>query len=314
MVLNYSKWDAIGDSDDDDAKTQPAAKPGPPKKSIDQQLLEAYNSDPSKIDELERTSGPRRDGEATETDGERKSRRPWPSRTSSSRCWATTSRPSPRRRQRQRAAARRAAAPEILMPDVFQRQPTADDRNLVVTVSLPGVAKGATKLDISESDIRLYAPAPPRGGRDREYRLNAKLARRVLSDQAKAKWKSRPSGRRDHPDARRALKAGGGQRAARAARRHAHVRRADGVPCRAVSPFGMGYGYGGYGYGGPNVGAIVGLSIIDSIAQEQRRSAYIRQQLETQRGSARPGGHRPAAKMLAAQDARIAELKQVEQK
>ncbi|EGB11455.1 hypothetical protein AURANDRAFT_61911 [Aureococcus anophagefferens] len=82
-------------------------------------------------------------------------------------------------------------APEILMPDVFQRQPTADDRNLVVTVSLPGVAKGATKLDISESDIRLYAPAPPRGGRDREYRLNAKLARRVLSDQAKAKWKSK---------------------------------------------------------------------------------------------------------------------------
>ena len=54
-----------------------------------------------------------------------------------------------------------------------------------------GVAKGATKLDISESDIRLYAPAPPRGGRDREYRLNAKLARRVLSDQAKAKWKSK---------------------------------------------------------------------------------------------------------------------------
>ena len=83
-------------------------------------------------------------------------------------------------------------APEILMPDVFQRQPTATDKTLVVTVSLPGVKKGSTKLDISESQIRLFAPAPPRpDGRAAEYRLNAKLARRVLSDQAKAKWKSK---------------------------------------------------------------------------------------------------------------------------
>jgi uncharacterized membrane protein len=83
-----------------------------------------------------------------------------------------------------------------------------------------------------------------------------------------------------------------------------------------VSPFGMGYGYGGYGYGGPNVGAIVGLSIIDSIAQEQRRSAYIRQQLETQRELGRDQADiDQLTKMLAAQDARIAELqKQVEQK
>ena len=78
-----------------------------------------------------------------------------------------------------------------------------------------------------------------------------------------------------------------------------------------VSPFGM-----GYGYGGPNVGAIVGLSIIDSIAQEQRRSAYIRQQLETQRELGRDQADiDQLTKMLAAQDARIAELqKQVEQK
>ena len=83
-----------------------------------------------------------------------------------------------------------------------------------------------------------------------------------------------------------------------------------------VSPFGMGYGYGDYGYGGPNVGAIVGLSIIDSIAQEQRRSAYIRQQLETQRELGRDQADiDQLTKMLAAQDARIAELqKQVEQK
>ena len=78
-----------------------------------------------------------------------------------------------------------------------------------------------------------------------------------------------------------------------------------------VSPFGM-----GYGYGGPNGGAIVGLSIIDSIAQEQRRSAYIRQQLETQRELGRDQADiDQLTKMLAAQDARIAELqKQVEQK
>ena len=295
MVLNYSKWDAIGDSDDDDTKTQPAAKPGPPKKSIDQQLLEAYNSDPSKIDELEKNvkdvrlkleeakrlrdlanAPPPQPGQvakgikkavssqsetltdelaalqrqqasldaqaaklrqleqcgdqaalldffageglsheqiqrgltgdaeamfaqlaetekATETDGERKSREALALADQLEQVLGDDEPPV--------AAAPPAApaapppppplAPEILMPDVFQRQPTADDRNLVVTVSLPGVAKGATKLDISESDIRLYAPAPPRGGRDREYRLNAKLARRVLSDQAKAKWKSK---------------------------------------------------------------------------------------------------------------------------
>ena len=83
-------------------------------------------------------------------------------------------------------------APEILMPDVFQRQPTATDKTLVVTVSLPGVKKGSTKLDISESQIRLFAPAPPRpDGRAAEYRLNAKLARKVLADAAKAKWRGK---------------------------------------------------------------------------------------------------------------------------
>ena len=83
-----------------------------------------------------------------------------------------------------------------------------------------------------------------------------------------------------------------------------------------VSPFGMGYGYGGmgYGYGGISPGAVLGLSLIDSIAQEQRRSAYIRQQLETQRELGKDSAQiDQLTQMLQAQDARIAELqKQVE--
>ena len=53
-----------------------------------------------------------------------------------------------------------------------------------------------------------------------------------------------------------------------------------------------------------------------AIAQEQRRSAYMRQQLETQRELGRDSADiDQLTKMLAAQDARIAELKkQVEQK
>ena len=76
-----------------------------------------------------------------------------------------------------------------------------------------------------------------------------------------------------------------------------------------VSPFGMGYGYGGI-----SPGAVLGLSLIDSIAQEQRRSAYIRQQLETQRELGKDSAQiDQLTQMLQAQDARIAELqKQVE--
>lgn len=80
---------------------------------------------------------------------------------------------------------------EILMPDCFQRKATATDKHLIVTVSLPGVAKGGAKLDISETHCRVFAPAPDRDGRAREYRLNAKLAQKVMADGAKAKWKSK---------------------------------------------------------------------------------------------------------------------------
>lgn len=43
-----------------------------------------------------------------------------------------------------------------------------------------------------------------------------------------------------------------------------------------VSPF----GYGGFGYGGINTGAYLGLSLIDTILDEQRRLEYTRQQIE----------------------------------
>ena len=90
----------------------------------------------------------------------------------------------------------------------------------------------------------------------------------------------------------------------------------------AVPMGGMGYGYGGMGYGGMGMGyggispgAVLGLSLIDSIAQEQRRSAYMRQQIETQRELGRDSADIDAlTKMLAAQDARIAELQAQVQK
>ncbi|KAK7242398.1 hypothetical protein SO694_00012492 [Aureococcus anophagefferens] len=258
MVLNYSKWDAIGDSDDDDAKTQPAAKPGPPKKSIDQQLLEAYNSDPSKIDELEKNVKDVRLKleEAKRLRDLANTPPPQPGQVAkgikkavSSQSETLTDELAALQRQQASLDAQAAKLRQLeqcgdqaalldffageglsheqiqrgltgdaeamfaqlaetekatetdgerksrealaLADQLEQRQPTADDRNLVVTVSLPGVAKGATKLDISESDIRLWRPRRRAAARDREYRLNAKLARRVLSDQAKAKWKSK---------------------------------------------------------------------------------------------------------------------------
>ena len=52
------------------------------------------------------------------------------------------------------------------------------------------------------------------------------------------------------------------------------------MPMPMMSPFGMGMGYG---YGGISPGAVVGLTVLDAIAGEQRRQAYLRSQLETQR-------------------------------
>ena len=56
------------------------------------------------------------------------------------------------------------------------------------------VAKGAAQLDVSGTHLRLFAPLPPgKDGRAREFRLNAKLARQVAADEARAKWRSKAS-------------------------------------------------------------------------------------------------------------------------
>ena len=63
----------------------------------------------------------------------------------------------------------------------------------MVTVTLPGCSSRDTKLDVSETHLRLYAPAPSEHGRAREYRLNAPLSRRVRSEEARAKWSKKLS-------------------------------------------------------------------------------------------------------------------------
>ncbi len=65
--------------------------------------------------------------------------------------------------------------------------------SLVVTVSLPGCSSRDAKLDVSETHLRLYAPAPSEHGRAREYRLNAPLSRRVRAEEARAKWSKKLS-------------------------------------------------------------------------------------------------------------------------
>ena len=80
--------------------------------------------------------------------------------------------------------------PLVMQPDCAQKR--ADD-SLVVTVTLPGCSSRDAKLDVSETHLRLYAPAPPQNGRAREYRLNAPLSRRVRSEEARAKWSKKLS-------------------------------------------------------------------------------------------------------------------------
>merc|ERR1719327_182474 len=78
------------------------------------------------------------------------------------------------------------------------------------------------------------------------------------------------------------------------------------MPMPMMSPFGMGMCYG---YGGISPGAVVGLTVLDAIADEQRRQAYLRSQLETQRqlGKDQASIDQLTA-MIDAQDKRIAEL------
>jgi len=82
------------------------------------------------------------------------------------------------------------------------------------------------------------------------------------------------------------------------------------VPASPFGGFGGGYGYspfGGYG----NTGAYLGISLIDSIIQEQRRAAIMRQQLETQQQLGKDQGEIATLKaQLDAQDKRIAELQE----
>ena len=80
--------------------------------------------------------------------------------------------------------------PLVMQPDCAQQR--ADD-SLVVSVTLPGCSSRDAKLDVSETHLRLYAPAPPQNGRAREYRLNAPLSRRVRSEEARAKWSKKLS-------------------------------------------------------------------------------------------------------------------------
>ena len=76
----------------------------------------------------------------------------------------------------------------MLQPDAAQRK-TAED--LVVTIDLPGVPKGAAKLDVSVSQLRIFAPAPPPAdGRPREFRLTLTLVKKVRSAQARATFRS----------------------------------------------------------------------------------------------------------------------------
>ena len=80
--------------------------------------------------------------------------------------------------------------PLVMQPDCAQQRA---DESLVVTVTLPGCSSRDAKLDVSETHLRLYAPAPPQNGRAREYRLNAPLSRRVRSEEARAKWSKKLS-------------------------------------------------------------------------------------------------------------------------
>ena len=80
--------------------------------------------------------------------------------------------------------------PLVMQPDCAQQR---RDESLVVTVTLPGCSSRDAKLDVSETHLRLYAPAPSEHGRTREYRLNAPLSRSVRSEEARAKWSKKLS-------------------------------------------------------------------------------------------------------------------------
>merc|ERR1712216_852768 len=65
--------------------------------------------------------------------------------------------------------------PLVMQPDCAQRR--CDD-SLVVTVTLPGCSSRDAKLDVSETHLRLYAPAPSQNGRARVPAQRAFVAAR----------------------------------------------------------------------------------------------------------------------------------------
>jgi len=76
-----------------------------------------------------------------------------------------------------------------------------------------------------------------------------------------------------------------------------------------VPGYGGGFYGGGFGGFGVSPGAYLGLSLIDAIVDEQRRAAYLRQQIETQRQLGRDAGDIESLRaQLDAQEKRIAEL------
>jgi hypothetical protein len=77
--------------------------------------------------------------------------------------------------------------------------------------------------------------------------------------------------------------------------------------------FGGGYGYGGYGYGGGfgmSPGTYLGLSLVDTLISEQRRQAYLQQQLRTQQELGKDQAMiQQLQRQVAEQDAKVDALK-----
>ena len=80
----------------------------------------------------------------------------------------------------------------VLQPDFFQRKPTSQDPNIVVTIMLPKINDPSTvDLDVDDGHLRLRAPIPD--SQDSSYMLNIPLSRPVLPSGTAAKWKPKQS-------------------------------------------------------------------------------------------------------------------------
>lgn len=76
----------------------------------------------------------------------------------------------------------------VVQPDVWQRQPTATDMRLIVTVCLPKLASAKeAELDIAEKQLRLSA----RIDDSEYYMISLPLGKRVQPQRAKASWSAK---------------------------------------------------------------------------------------------------------------------------